>query len=119
MFQSFSPFGQLQGLGNMLQSQMQQPQFIPRPRPIPQQQHQQQQVPVSPPVASGGTFVFTQASPALTWTINYPFIGQFPSVTITDTAGNVVLGDVQYITGMNRVIVNFSQPFAGVAYLNV
>lgn len=122
MFQSFSPLGQMQGMGGMSQGQF----FSPPQRFIPPKR----QAPIAPTVAvvtapvvpvvpTTGTFVFTQTVASATWTINYPFVGQFPSVTVTDTAGNVVLTDVQYIVGLDRVIVTFAQPFAGVAYLNV
>jgi len=123
MFQSFSPFGQLQGLGAFPQVPvfpLQQQQFFPRPpraspAPVP---IAVPAIPVVNPVVSG-TFVFTQTIPLATWTIDYPFLGQFPSVTLTDLSGNVVLADVQYIVGQNRVIVTFADPFAGIAYLNV
>lgn len=110
----------MQGLAGMSQSQIFAPQtpiFFPRPRSQPYTPPVQQ---VTPPVIiSSSTFVFEQTIAAATWTIDYPFIGQFPSVTITDPVGNVVLTDVQYISGLNRVIITFAQPFAGIAYLNV
>lgn len=119
MFQSFAPFGQFQGLAGMLQGQMfapPQPFFFPQPRfaPCP---------PVSIPVVvqvvvTNGTFVFEQAIAAASWVIDHPFAGQFPSVTVTDAAGNVVLSDVQYVAGQDRVTITFAQPFAGTAYLN-
>ncbi len=63
------------------------------------------------------TYIFTQAVAARTWTINHN-LGQFPSVTIVDNSGNVVLAQIQYINS-NQIVLSFSQPFAGSAYLNV
>ena len=119
MFQSFSPFGQFQSLGGMMQGQMfapPQPQFFPKFAPRAACAPSPVVVPVV--VVVNGTFVFEQAVASATWTIDYPFVGQFPSVTVTDPAGNVVLADVQYIAGLDRVVITFAQPFAGTAYLN-
>lgn len=62
------------------------------------------------------TFVFTQASSSNRWEINHK-LGKFPSVTVVDSAGTTVIGDVQYIDN-NNVVVEFSSPFTGKAYLN-
>lgn len=124
MFQTFSPFapfGQVQGLASMLQGQMFAPPlqtFFPPPKPSACCAPIPAAVVVPVVVVVNGTFVFEQVAPLASWTIDYPFVGQFPSVTITDTAGNVVLADLQFIAGLDRVIVTFAQPFAGIAYLN-
>lgn len=60
-------------------------------------------------------YVFTQASPASTWSITHP-LGGFPSVTIVDSSGSVVVGDVSYNSNTS-VVVSFSAPFSGNAYL--
>lgn len=44
-------------------------------------------------------------------------INKFPSVTIVDSANNVVFGDVEYIDS-NSLKVKFTAAFAGQAYLN-
>jgi hypothetical protein len=62
------------------------------------------------------TFVFTQASSSNRWEINHK-LGKFPSVTVVDSAGTTVIGDVQYIDN-NNVVIEFSSPFTGKAYLN-
>lgn len=73
-------------------------------------------------VISGGggegdkTFVFTQAVPADRWVIKHG-LNKYPSVTVVDTAGSVVIGDVDYID-INNVVVSFNGIFAGKAYLN-
>lgn len=124
MFQPFSIFGQFQGIEGMLQGQMfgqQQGFFEPFTSRACCSPSSAIVTPVVTPVVVivNGTFVFEQAVAAAVWVIDYPFIGQFPSVTITDIAGNVVIADVQYIEGLDRVILTFAQPFAGTAYLNV
>lgn len=117
MYQSFSPFGQVQGMGALLQGQLflaPQQVFFPTPKAAAYC------APVSSPIpVASSTFVFEQTVASAIWTIDYPFTSQFPSVSVTDTSGNVVLADVQYIVGSDQVIITFAQPFAGVAYLNV
>jgi hypothetical protein len=44
-------------------------------------------------------------------------MGSFPSVVVVDSAGTVVIGEVDYVSG-NQVIVRFSAGFSGTAYLN-
>lgn len=40
-----------------------------------------------------------------------------PSVTIIDSGGNMVYGDIVYLNN-DKIVVNFSYPFSGVAILN-
>jgi len=63
------------------------------------------------------SFVFSQPTPAASWVINHNLSG-FPSVTTTSLAGNVILGQVQYLNG-STVLIVFSTPVAGAAYLNM
>ena len=63
------------------------------------------------------TFVFTQAVPAVTWTINHN-LNEFPTVTLVDGAGRAMIAAYRYVNS-NQVIVTFSQPVAGKAYLTV
>jgi hypothetical protein len=44
-------------------------------------------------------------------------LGRFPAVQIVDTAGSVVIGDIQYVD-QNNITITFSAPFQGTAYLN-
>lgn len=62
------------------------------------------------------TFTFNQASASATWTVTHS-LNRYPAVSIVDSAGTVVTGEVQYIDS-NNVIVRFSSAFAGKAYLN-
>ena len=61
-------------------------------------------------------FTFTQAGSSATWTIEHN-LEKFPSVTVIDSANNVVYGNTTY-TDENNLIINFSAPFSGKAYLN-
>ena len=58
----------------------------------------------------------TQANPSAIWTINHG-LNKFPSVTVVDSAGTQVLGDVQHIDNDNLTIT-FVNQFSGKAYLN-
>ena len=60
--------------------------------------------------------VHTQISASSTWEINHN-LDKFPSVSIVDSAGSVVIGDVKHID-QNNVQINFTSGFAGKAYLN-
>ena len=68
-------------------------------------------------IASGVTrrHVHTQGTVSSTWTIDHTLGGK-PSVTIVDSAGTVVFGEVQYLSN-TQVRVVFSAPFSGSAYL--
>ena len=63
-----------------------------------------------------GTYIHTQNSASDHWFINHK-MQKYPSVTIVDTAGTVVVGEVVYIDD-NNVELYFSSPFSGAAYLN-
>lgn len=67
---------------------------------------------------SGGdkNFVFTQNVPSATWNITHN-LGKYASVTIVDSAGTVVNGEVEY-NSVNEVTVTFRSVFSGEAYLN-
>ncbi len=69
-----------------------------------------------PPGLSGASYPHIQAVPAADWIINHG-LGRYPSVTVVDSAGSTVLGNVEYISA-NHVIVHFIGAFCGAAYLN-
>jgi len=60
-------------------------------------------------------FVFNQQSPIDTWVIDHP-LGGFPSVSIVDSADTVVFGMISYVNE-GRIVLTFSAPFSGKAYL--
>lgn len=68
------------------------------------------------PPGPGKTFVFLQPVAASEWVIKHN-LGRFPSVTVVDSAGNTAVGAYSYIND-NIVVLDFSAPFAGAAYLN-
>ena len=60
-------------------------------------------------------YQFNQQSPLDTWTINHNLSGR-PSVTVVDSAGSLIIGDIQYISN-SQIVVSFTAPFSGSAYL--
>lgn len=62
------------------------------------------------------TVVHTQSVASNIWTIDHN-MDKFPSVSIVDSAENIVIGEILYSTS-NRVILTFAAPFSGKAYLN-
>ena len=65
---------------------------------------------------SSDSFDFTQGVPSATWTINHD-LDKFPSVTVVNESKEVMIGNIQYVNN-NTVIITFSAPFSGDAYLN-
>lgn len=61
-------------------------------------------------------FSFTQMTPAAVWNITHT-LNKYPAVTVVDSGGSRVVGDVTYIDSAN-VTVTFNSAFAGKAYLN-
>lgn len=71
------------------------------------------QGPQGPP---GGYYEYVQITPTSIWVINHPLMFR-PNVTVVDSAGFEVLGDVSYpLPG--RVVVEFSSQFGGTALLS-
>jgi len=62
------------------------------------------------------TYTFTQTVSTATWSITHN-IGAFPSVTVIDSVGNRVIGDITY-TDDRSLTLTFKQAFKGKAYLN-
>lgn len=65
---------------------------------------------------SDASYLHRQVDPADTWTINHD-LGKYPSVTIVDSAGDEVEGNVNHISN-TQVVISFSAPFSGRAFLN-
>lgn len=66
--------------------------------------------------APSGTFRFVQAAATTTWTVAHG-LGYRPNVTVEDSAGNVVEGDVVHVDE-NTLTIKFSAPFGGAANLS-
>jgi len=62
------------------------------------------------------TYVHEQDVPSDTWEVEHN-MDKFPSVSIIDSSGRLVIGEVEYVNE-NKVIVEFTAGFAGKAYLN-
>lgn len=61
-------------------------------------------------------FEYNQETASATWVIEHN-LEKFPSVTVLDSAGNIVLGEISFDSN-NQITITFSSPFSGVAYLN-
>ena len=62
------------------------------------------------------TYIHYQTLPSNNWIINHN-LTKYPSVTIVDSSGNVVVGEVKYIDN-DTINISFAGAFAGTAYLN-
>ena len=62
------------------------------------------------------TFTFNQTVSTAVWVITHD-IGMFPSVSVIDSVGNFVIGDVSY-TDDRSLTLTFKSAFKGKAYLN-
>lgn len=61
-------------------------------------------------------YIHTQAVASTTWTVTHN-MGKNPSVSIIDSSGDEVLGEVNHISD-NQLTITFTAAFSGVAYLN-
>jgi len=68
------------------------------------------------PVIDAVSFSFSQPTPAITWTVNHN-LGFRPNLTVFDTGGNIVEGEVAHINE-NRLTITFSTATSGAAYLS-
>ena len=62
------------------------------------------------------TFVYNQATSADVWEITHN-LDKYPAVTVVDSGGSVVIGEVVYID-KNNVRITFTSAFGGKAYFN-
>ena len=65
---------------------------------------------------AGATFIYSQQTASSEWHIEHN-LSKFPSVTIADSADNIVVGDVTYVD-LSTIDIHFEAPFSGYAYLN-
>lgn len=61
-------------------------------------------------------YTHSQNVASATWNINHG-LNKFPSVTVVDSGGSVVEGDVKFINNSNVEVI-FSASFSGKAYCN-
>lgn len=69
----------------------------------------------------GGTggpvaYVHSQGPPSASWAVSHN-LGWFPNVTVVDSGGSEVEGNVGYID-QNSLTLTFSAAFSGIAYLS-
>ena len=60
-------------------------------------------------------YTYPQPVAAAEWTISHNLEG-FPSVTVVDSAGSIVIGEVNYISS-GLITLSFQSAFSGTAYL--
>lgn len=61
-------------------------------------------------------YEYTQSTASDTWIINHN-LNKYPSITVVDSGGNQVYGDVKYLN-KNTVELKYSYPFSGTAFFN-
>lgn len=61
-------------------------------------------------------YFYTQSTASDVWEITHN-LNKYPSVTIIDSSGNEVIGDVEY-NSINQVTLTFAGAFKGTATLN-
>jgi len=67
--------------------------------------------------AAGGNYTHTQSAPSATWTIVHNLGFNPGGVSVVDSAGTKVYGDITF-TNTNQLVINFSAGFSGKAYLS-
>jgi len=73
--------------------------------------------PAGPAGVSGGNYTHIQSAPSTTWTVVHN-LGYHPGgVSVIDSAGTKVYGDITHIS-VNQLVINFSAGFSGKAYLS-
>jgi len=73
--------------------------------------------PAGPAGVGGGNYTHIQSAPSATWTVVHN-LGYFPGgVSVIDSAGTKVYGDITHNSN-NQLVINFSAGFSGKAYLS-
>jgi hypothetical protein len=62
------------------------------------------------------TYEHVQSASSATWSVTHG-LGKKPSVTVVDSAGTKVIGEVEYVDD-NNVTLKFKSTFSGKAYFN-
>ena len=62
------------------------------------------------------TFVYNQVTSSDVWEITHD-LDKYPAVTVVDSGGSVVVGEIVYID-KNNVRITFTSAFSGKAYFN-
>ena len=67
-------------------------------------------------VSLDANYVYVKSSPSATWVITHN-LNKYCSVTVVDSADNIVFGDVLY-NSLNQVTLTFAGAFSGKAFFN-
>lgn len=67
-------------------------------------------------VSLDANYVYTQSSPSAVWVVTHN-LAKYPSVTVVDSAFNVVYGEILY-DSINQVTITFAGAFSGKAFFN-
>lgn len=70
----------------------------------------------TPSTSGDKTYIHKQNSAASVWIVVHN-LNKYPSVTVIDSGGSIVMGAITY-NSANSLTLNFSAPFSGTAYLN-
>ena len=62
------------------------------------------------------TFAYNQAISSNVWEIKHD-LDKYPAITVVDSGGSVVIGEIVYID-KNNVRITFTSAFSGKAYFN-
>lgn len=72
--------------------------------------------PMGPAGPAGASYTFIQTVAAYMWDIVHN-LGVFPSITVVDSGGTVIIPDAHYVDS-NQIQLYFQYPTSGKAYLN-
>lgn len=62
------------------------------------------------------TFTHDQGMPSASWTVQHN-LGKYPSISVADSAKNIVVGEVTYVD-LNNLVIVFNSAFSGKAHMN-
>lgn len=71
---------------------------------------------VQPSTSGGVAYRHAQGISSAVWNIKHN-LGFYPNVTVEDSAGTIVEGEIEYVD-VNNVRLTFSAAFSGYAYLS-
>ena len=69
-----------------------------------------------PGMSGADPFVWVQDDPASVWTVVHN-LATCPGVTVVDSGGRQIYGDVEYGSDLNSLTITFGSAFSGRAYL--
>lgn len=73
-------------------------------------------VTVAPSTYNGVAYRHIQGISSAVWNIKHN-LGFYPNVTVEDSAGTTIEGEIEYVD-VNNVRLTFASPFGGYAYLS-